>query len=142
MGGGQRVHGERPERGRAVEEDEGEVVRAGQRLGQVAIAVVAARELDDRAGQLRLRGHEPEVPEPRRLRQLCQRRAVEEVVARGAVRVLAEPRRRVRLRIEIDDERAFARLGETRRQVDRSRRLADPALLVGDRVDRPHFGRV
>ena len=41
----------------------------------------------------------------------------------------------IRLWVEIDDERALASLGETRRKIDRGRRLADPALLVRERVD-------
>ena len=47
----------------------------------------------------------------------------------------AEPRRRVRLRVEVDDEAALAGLGETRGEVDGGRGLADAALLVRDRVD-------
>ena len=77
-----------------------------------------------------------QVREARRLRQLRERRAVEEVVGRRAVRALAEPRGRVRLRIEVDDERPLTGLGQARGEVDRGRRLADAALLVRDRVDR------
>ena len=43
VGGGERVHGQRAERGRAVEEDVGVLLAPfGQRLGEVAVAVVAA----------------------------------------------------------------------------------------------------
>ena len=111
--------------------------RAGQRLGEKALAVVAPRELDRRAGELGLRGHEMEVPEARRLRELRERRAVEQVVARRPVRALAEPRGCVRLRVEVDDERPLAGLGEAGGEIDRRRRLADAALLVRKRVDPP-----
>ena len=110
-------------------------LRVGERLGQEAVAVVAARELDRRAGELRLRGDEEEVRERRRLRELGQRSAVEQVVARRAVRAHAEARGRVRLRVEVDDERPLARLGKAGGQVDGARRLADAALLVRERVD-------
>ena len=58
------------------------------------------------------------------------RRAVEQVVARDAVRLLAEPGGGVRLGVEIDEQRPLARLREAGREVDGSRRLADAALLV------------
>ena len=139
VGGGERVHGQRPERGRAVEEDEVVLRRPGrERLLEVALAVLALRELDDRAGELGLRGHEIEVREGRVLRQLGERRAVEQVVARRAVRAHAEPRGRVRLRVEVDDERALAGLREAGGEVDGGRRLADAALLVRERVDPGH----
>src|ERR687891_506419 len=66
------------------------------------------------------------------------KRVVQKVVGRGPVRLLAEPGGGVGLRIEIDDERLGAGLRETRREVDRSGRLADPALLVREREDAPH----
>ena len=52
-----------------------------------------------------------------------------------AVRAPSEPGRRVRLRVEIDEEAALSRLGKARGEVDRGGRLADAALLVRDRVD-------
>ena len=70
--------------------------------------------------------------------ELRERRAVEQVVARGAVRAHAEPGGRVRLRVEVDDERPLAGLREARGEVDRSRRLADAALLIRKRVDPGH----
>src|SRR5207302_4115168 len=118
----------RAERGRAVEEDE-RVRAAGlaERPRQVAVAVVTPRELDERACEIRLRGNEIEVPETRRPCELGKRSAVEEVVARRAVRALAQPRGRVRLRVEVDDERSLAGLRQAGGEVDRGRRLADPA---------------
>ena len=54
---------------------------------------------------------------------------------RGPVRALAEPRRGVRLRVEIDHERALAGLGEAGREIHGGGRLSDAALLVCERVD-------
>src|SRR5436309_8224564 len=48
--------------------------------------------------------------------------------------MLAEPGSRVRLRIEIDDQRPLAGFGEACSDVDRRRGLADAAFLVGKRV--------
>src|SRR5205085_9446414 len=120
-------------------EDEVVLRRAGcERLREVALAVAALRELDDCACELGFRRHEVEVREGGVLRELPKRRTVEQVVARGAVGAHAEPRRRVRLRVEVDDERPLPGLGEAGGEVDRSRRLADAALLVRERVDPGH----
>ena len=70
------------------------------------------RELDRSAREIGLRGNEPEVLEPGRLRELLEGCPVQEVVARRAVGALAEPGGGVRLRIEIDDQRRLARLCE------------------------------
>ena len=52
---------------------------------------------------------------------------------RGAgLAIDAEAGRGVALRVEVDDEHAFADRGERGAEVDRGRGLADPALLVGD----------
>ena len=63
--------------------------------------------------------------------------ADERVVARRAARLAidAEAGRGVALRVEIDDEHAFADRGERGAEIDRRRRLADPALLVGENQD-------
>ena len=139
IGGRERVHRQRPERGRAVEEDEVVLRRAGrERLRQVALAVGSLRELDDGAGEIGLGRHDVEVRERGVLRELGERRAVEQVVARGAVRAHAETGGRIRLRIEVDHERALAGLREAGGEVDGSRRLADAALLIRERVDPGH----
>ena len=44
----------------------------------------------------------------------------------------AQPGRGVALRIEVDDQRPLAELGQAGTEVDRGGRLADAALLVGD----------
>ena len=67
---------------------------------------------------------------------LGQRPRVDEhVVHRGglAVRLDAEVRGGVGLRVEVEDADALAALGQGRRQVDRGGRLADAALLIDDR---------
>ena len=68
---GERVHGQRPERRRAVEEDERIALGSGrERVAQVGIAVRMACELDGRARKLRLRGDEMEIRELRPFDQL------------------------------------------------------------------------
>src|SRR3990172_4189406 len=94
-----------------------------------------ARELHDWAGKIRLGRHEVEVLEARGVRELVERRPVEEVVRRGAVRALAEPGGRVRLRVEVDDERPLAGAGKAGGEVDGGRRLAHSPLLVCHRED-------
>ena len=47
----------------------------------------------------------------------------------------AEPGAGIALRVEIDDQDAIAGSGQRGRQIDRGRRLADPAFLIGDRDD-------
>jgi hypothetical protein len=68
--------------------------------------------------------------------------AVEQVDARGSVCALAEARSRVRLWVEVDDERALARLGKAGGKVDRGRRLADAALLVRNCKNARHASSV
>ncbi len=53
---------------------------------------------------------------------------------------MAEPDRRVGLRVDVDEQRRVAGLGDAGRHVDRRGGLAHPTLLVGDRVDRAHRG--
>src|SRR5207249_10187724 len=43
-----------------------------------------------------------------------------------------EPRRRISLRVEIDQQHATLRKGQSRRQIHRRRRFTNPALLVDD----------
>jgi len=139
VGGGERVHRQRPERGRTVEEDE--VVLVGprrERLGEVALVVVATGELDDRARELGLCRNEVEVLERGVLDELGERSAVEEVVARRSVRAHPEPGRRVGLRVEVDDERTLAGLRKAGGKIDGGRRLTDAALLVRESVDPGH----
>ena len=56
--------------------------------------------------------------------------------------VEAGARRRVALRIEIDEQHAPLHRDEARREIDRGGRLADAALLVRDRDDARHRAAV
>ena len=70
--------------------------------------------------------------------RFAQRRfADQDVIGRAAAvaAVDAEPGRGIALRIEIDDQHALADRGQRRAEIDRGRRLADAALLVGERQD-------
>src|SRR5439155_9763307 len=124
-----------PERGRAVEKDERVRVEARlEGIREVALSACTGRELDGSSREIALGGDEVEVREPRGPSQRGQVRAVQEVEGRGAVDTRAQPRGRIPLRVEIDQEDALARLREARADVDGRRRLADAAFLVGDRV--------
>ena len=117
VGGRERVDRQRAERRRAVDEDEGvALARRRERVAEEGLAVLAAGELDRGAGEVGSRRDEVEVGKPGRVHELLERRAVEEVVGRGAVRPLAEPRGRVRLRVEVDDERRARRPPRGRRR--------------------------
>jgi hypothetical protein len=63
VGGGKRVHRERAERRRAVEEDEvvGRGCLLSERVGEVALAVHERGQMHRRGGKLGLRRHEVEV---------------------------------------------------------------------------------
>ena len=130
------IHRERPERRRAVEEHERVVVeRAPERIGQIALAALSGGELDLCRGEAALRHHDVEIRKRCRPYERGQRRAVQQVVRRRPVGLHPEPRGRIRLRVEVDQEHALAGLREARADVDRRRRLADAALLVRDCVD-------
>ena len=88
------------------------------------------RELHRHARKVVLGGDELEILKARRPGDLRNRSAVEEVVARDAVRLLTEPGSGVRLRVEVDEQRPLTGLREARCEVDRGRGLADAALLV------------
>src|SRR5438093_6350270 len=97
---------------------------------EIRLAVAVAGELDGRAGKVRLRGNEVEIREARRLRELADRCAVEQIVGRRAVRMLAEAGGRVCLRVEVDHERSLAGFRKTGSEVDRRGGLADATLLI------------
>ena len=138
VGGGERVHGQRPERRGAVDEDEPvAVARRRQRVGQVPLARVAAPELGGRASEVGLAG-----TVSRFAKRVCwttrvERDAVEQVRGRRLQPLQSEPRSGVRLRVEVDHEHALSGLGETGGEIDGRRGLADAALLVRKGVDRP-----
>ena len=72
VGGGERVHRERAERRRAVEEDEAvarSVASSRERVGEVALAALERGQVHRRRGELGLRGDEVEVRERARRRR-------------------------------------------------------------------------
>ncbi len=111
----------------------------GEGLLQATLAGDHAHELDLGAGQVDGGGHHPESGQ-----LLARRHHVGEgltlhqhVVRRGhaAVVVDAEGGRGVALGVEVDDEHALPELRQGGGHIDRGRRLADPALLVGHHED-------
>ena len=137
---GQRVHGQQPQRGLAVDEDE--VVPVEHRMQRAAECLLASHlgdELDlcgreiDVAGQqveaVDAGTHEDVVGGGLRRDQQVVDRLVEFVVRD------AQTGRQRTLRIEIDEQHASPVLGECGAQIDRRRRLADAALLIADGDD-------
>jgi hypothetical protein len=139
--GGERVNGEQAERRRTV--DEHGVVAVAE-FGEVILEARFARqrvhELDLGGGEVGAAGQQVEAGF-RLDDRVLDRRFIEQHVAavrpRGAL-VNAGSHRRIRLRIHVDEQHAPRRLGERRGEVDRRRRLADAAFLVGDRDDAHH----
>ncbi len=138
--GEQRVEGQHPHRGRAVDD---QVVAAGalggDELGEQAFtAGDRPREFRDGA-QADVRRHEVEalVHTKRHVAERC-RAAVEScgehvVDRRGQfVGVPDQAERGVPLGVHVNEQRAPAGAGEERREVDRGGGLAAPALLVDD----------
>ena len=143
--GGQRVHGEQPERRRAVDED---VVVADRRSapgagrgGARAARAGPARPRRRRARSTTGRGRGPSTAVGRSTDSIGPR--VDERVVDGSVgrrRSTPEAARGVALRVEVDDEDAVAGQGEIGREIDDRRGLADAALLVGTGDRLAHLG--
>ena len=130
----------RPSDGRAVDQHvvAGAVERRCSARRRIDLAPLLARPARsrrrrDRRRRARCRGPAPRSaasPRPARPRRSARHRR------RGGGRpVDAEAGRGVALRIEVDDEHPLADGGEGGGEVDRGRRLADAALLVGDGDD-------
>src|SRR3954454_2677954 len=96
-----------------------------ERLREKPLSVAAPAKVRSRPGQVGLGWDQVEILEACRPSDLRGRRAVKQVAARGPVRVLTEARRRVRLRVEVDEQHLIARLREAGGQVHGSRGLAD-----------------
>jgi hypothetical protein len=97
-------------------------------IARLADLMLEAREIDGRWREIELRHRGGE-------NCVAQQRLTEQYVGGGeAARAAidAETGRGVALRIEIDDEDVLADGGERGTEVDRSRGLSDPALLIGD----------
>ena len=138
-GGVQAVDGEQAERRRAVDEDV--VVVVEHRLDGPAQPVLPAErrhQLDLGAGQVEAGRGDEQVLHRRRLDAVLERHLVhDDVVHRGLEPAVvdAETRGGVALRVEVDDQRAVAQLGQAGTEVDGGGGLADAALLVGDGDD-------
>jgi hypothetical protein len=146
VGRGQRVHREHAQRRRAV--DEHRLVGAGidqrrERRAQPAQVVFALREFGLHRGEVDLRGDEREALGGGRDDHVRRRRLAVQHGIERAPRRLLQPERagRVRLRVEVDDERGDAQPGKARAEVNRGGGLADPALLVRDGEDLGHVRR-
>jgi hypothetical protein len=141
VGGDQRVDGQRPERGRAVEQRVGEAVAdRRERVAQPPLGARLLRQLDGRAGQIGVRGQQLEALDLRRAHGVRRVGAAREDVVDARLAELGRPQpdRRVGLRVDVDEQRRVAGLRDAGGDVDRGGRLADAALLVRDRVHGAH----
>ena len=89
------------------------------------------------ADEIGVRRHDVQARHGRRQRRIEQASRARSARRRSSWRAPssgdAEPGRGVALRIEIDDQHPLADRGERRAEIDGRRRLADAALLIGDR---------
>jgi hypothetical protein len=141
IGRHQRADRERPERGRAVEQDE--LKHAPHRLQALAQALLEALDpwqLHVRARQPRARRKHLQTGDHRVHQGLrCRHIARQHLVQAGYLRAReTQPDGGVRLRIDIDEQRPPPGLGDARGDIYRGRRLTNPTLLVGDRIHRAH----
>ena len=136
MGGGEPVDREQPQRRRTVDEDV--VVVVDHRVDgppQAGLPAERGHQLDLGAGQVEAGRSDEQALDVGRLDAVLQRHLVHQHVVHRRLQAAvldAQPGRGVALRIEVDDQRSLAELGEAGTDVDRRRRLADAALLVGD----------
>ena len=87
-----------------------------------------------RAEQIERRRDDRYIGDAGHHRRLRHAGAADHQVVTGNIAVVAgdsEPGRGIALRIEIDDQHPLADGGEGRGEIDRRRRLADAALLIG-----------
>ena len=144
LGRAEPVDGEQAERRRAVDEDVVVVVEHGvDRPPQPGLPAERRDQLDLGAGEVEAGRGDEQALDVGRLDAVLQRHLVHQhVVHRGlqAAVLDAQPGRGVALGVEVDDQRALAELGEAGADVDRRRRLADAALLVGDGDDPGELG--
>ena len=153
----QAVEREQRQRRRTVEQDEVVVrchfadrglhlrQRFGQRVLQPRFAFGQVDQLDLRAGQFAIRGHEVEAAGRRRHAHVRDAALAQQHLVHGGVEAaLVEPgtRRGIALRIEVDQQHAPLHRDQARGEVDRGGRLADAALLVGHCDDARHRCRL
>ena len=105
------------------------------RLAEPVLAAERRDQLDLRTRQIEARRGDEEVLDRRWLDAVLQRHLVHDHVVHrrlDATVLDAEPGRCIALRIEVDDQRAKAQLGQARAEIDGGRGLADTTLLVGN----------
>ena len=140
----QHVERQQPERRRAIDQDEIVVVHASARARGAARVSRFGRSTSSSSAPTRscVAGRTCRKGSASSWRMMSARRAAVDdgVVEREADLVAPDPdsTRGVPLRIGIDEQRALFRHGERRGQVHRRRRLADAALLIGNRDDSGH----
>ena len=139
---GERVDGQKPQRGRAVDEDIVVLVfDLGKGCLQHLFAVLFIDELYFRACQVDI-GREQVQPRHLGMHDVFGGLFFvdDDAVHRLFQRAFGKPHARggVALRVDVDQQHLFARLGDVRRHVDAGGRLADAALLVGKRNDFSH----
>ena len=139
-----RRHGidcEQVERRRTIDQHIGDVAgarRSAQRRQRFpqskrAIALLADFEFD--AGEIERRRRDGEPRNGSRQHDVAQGRvADQQIVGRitAAASIDAQPRRRIALGIEIEQQHVLADCGERGAEIDRRCGLADPAFLIGD----------
>src|SRR6185369_14518012 len=134
IGGDQAVDGQHVEGRRAVNQDEVVSGMAGlQGILQAVFALIELDQLDFGAGQFAVGGQDVET-EFSFDADLGQARSTDQQLINGGQGFLfgdPGPGRRVALRIHVDQQHALAFGGQRSGQIDRGRRLADAALLVG-----------
>ena len=142
VGRDQGVDRQRAERRRAVEDHVRRLVaQRCERLAQARLGPGLARQLHVRRGEVRAGRQQAQVRDVGRDERLARADApAEHVVDARRSDIFENPSPTVALACASTSTRivAIARLGDAGRDVDRRRRLADPALLVRDGVDRSH----
>ena len=137
-----RVDSQKIKRRRAIDQHVGEVclvryarLKRRQRVAQTIGAIARLTDFKLEAGEIECRWRKMKSRHRGRDDRVAQcRLAGQHVVSRvaAAAPINAKTGRGIALRVEIDDQHLFADGGERGAEVDRCRRLADPALLVRD----------
>ena len=142
VGRDQGVEGEKVEGRGTVEDDELEAVANGlERLAEAILASVEGDELDVGAEEIFVRRDDGEEVEGGRVKSVGGGElAHEDLVGAGAVGIAeeAEAAGGVGLGVAVDQQSWGAMRGERGGEIDGGGRLADSALLVGDRNDSSH----
>lgn len=138
VGSAERVEREWPDRRRAVEEHELSLVSERREcVAKEVLGALGSRKLDVRGCQIGVRREHAEARDLRIAKRVDGRQASEDVVERRLL-ILGEPERdrRVGLGVRVDHDRGAAGLRDAGRQTHCGGGLADPTLLIRQRVDR------